>query len=94
MKDKHTEGRKNNKVYPNMSIIIINENSWMFYRYIKNTQGDETKWKEIATSSKYYQQNADVPILVLDKIDFKKAKKKKEREKSLHNKKDQFTKKW
>ena len=27
MKDKPTEGRKNNKVYPNMSIIIINENS-------------------------------------------------------------------
>lgn len=72
--------------------IIINENSWMFYRYIKNIQGDETKWKEIATSSKYYQQNADVPILVV-KIDFKKAKKK-ERKKSLHNKKDQFTKKW
>lgn len=50
------------------------KNSWIFYRYIKNTQGDETKWKELATSSKYYQQNADVPILVLDKIDFKKAK--------------------
>lgn len=51
------------------------KSSWIFYRYIKNTQGDETKWKELATSSKYYQQNADVPILVLDKIDFKKAKK-------------------
>ena len=52
MKDKHTEVRKNKK-NPNMSIIIINENSWIFYRYIKNTQGDETKWKERATSSKY-----------------------------------------
>lgn len=50
------------------------KNSWTFCRYIKNTQGDETKRKELATSSKYYQQNADVPILVLDKIDFKKAK--------------------